>query len=501
MSTFNQGVFTSPGAGGSIPPGQDVFVKVSAADSTTGYLEDKINNGTGCGDLIFAVQNPGGNEVLGVKTNILRANCLFVSKSGNDGTAVRGNFACHYLTVDAATTAALSGDTIIIYPGTYLTANSLGKDGVSYYGYPGVTITGNGVPGISATGNITTGFYGHMIITAIANHPVFENGANTVLHLECEEVISAASGSLGVIVIGDGNFTGRVHKRLLCQDVIDAFDVQGSGVIDIECPLITDDGAGRDSSGKGIVFIHSYSGPSCSITASIIKGNVRGHIIYANQVDSASKITIKANYFQNDWGGTLSDNSSVANIQEFTGDASLSNFNIYGDIYALGKDMRGIVSTKVSTGILNYYGNIYTDSGPAILLASSNFRIYHYGNATQQGINSAPTTPTLILGSTASINYQQGGYYKNVGGTIIGSCTTSPPIFVDMAGGAGGNIKEVIFQNTTIVDLGGFGASIDGLAAEQIKIYAAQANVDLNPAQVTNIIAPTTLIIDVNIIG
>jgi hypothetical protein len=47
------------------------------------------------------------------------AGTCYVSKAGNDATAVRGNLALPFLTVQAALTAALSGDTISIGPGTY----------------------------------------------------------------------------------------------------------------------------------------------------------------------------------------------------------------------------------------------------------------------------------------------------------------------------------------------------------------------------------------------
>lgn len=46
-------------------------------------------------------------------------NTLFVSKEGVDGTGERQNLTKHFLTVQAALAKALSGDTIVIYPGVY----------------------------------------------------------------------------------------------------------------------------------------------------------------------------------------------------------------------------------------------------------------------------------------------------------------------------------------------------------------------------------------------
>lgn len=46
-------------------------------------------------------------------------NSVFVSKSGDDATGVRGRFDRQFLTIQAAVNAWQEGDTIIIYPGTY----------------------------------------------------------------------------------------------------------------------------------------------------------------------------------------------------------------------------------------------------------------------------------------------------------------------------------------------------------------------------------------------
>jgi hypothetical protein len=49
-------------------------------------------------------------------------NTLFVSKNGNNATAVRNDWTKPFLTIQAAITAALAGDTIYIFPGTYAEA-------------------------------------------------------------------------------------------------------------------------------------------------------------------------------------------------------------------------------------------------------------------------------------------------------------------------------------------------------------------------------------------
>jgi len=61
-------------------------------------------------------------------------NILIVSKGGDNSRAERGNTVLHYTTIDAAQTDAVSGDTIIVFPGSYSVPNGvlLGKNGITY---------------------------------------------------------------------------------------------------------------------------------------------------------------------------------------------------------------------------------------------------------------------------------------------------------------------------------------------------------------------------------
>jgi len=65
---------------------------------------------------------------------------LFVAKTGNDLTASIGDISKPYLTLEAAKSAAVTGDLIYVYPGTYnvttTATEGLAKDGVRYYFSP-----------------------------------------------------------------------------------------------------------------------------------------------------------------------------------------------------------------------------------------------------------------------------------------------------------------------------------------------------------------------------
>ncbi len=81
------------------------------------------------GKLIEIALGGGGGSFAGLPLQ----NTLYVSKNGNDGTALRTRIDLPYLTLEAAHTAALAGDTIVVHPGTYELATPLFlKDGVNY---------------------------------------------------------------------------------------------------------------------------------------------------------------------------------------------------------------------------------------------------------------------------------------------------------------------------------------------------------------------------------
>jgi len=79
-----------------------------------------------------------GSALTGVSGGTNLTQSLFVSPSGNDGTAVVGDLAKPFSTILGATGSANIGDTIIVYPGTYSSETSnIIKDGVNYYFHAG----------------------------------------------------------------------------------------------------------------------------------------------------------------------------------------------------------------------------------------------------------------------------------------------------------------------------------------------------------------------------
>lgn len=86
------------------------------------------------------------------------ANTVFVMANGSDATGQRERFDLPFATPWAAVAAAVAGDTVIIYPGNYTTANleNIVKDGVKIHMYSGAVMS--------------------FTSTSLSNRPLADNG-------------------------------------------------------------------------------------------------------------------------------------------------------------------------------------------------------------------------------------------------------------------------------------------------------------------------------------
>jgi len=138
----------------------DEKVKVSADDTTEGYLEQKIVAGK---NIIIDTLFPAGDEDLQISAAIGTGKSLWVDiTNGNNATAISGSLSYSYLTIGAAVTAAVAGDTVLVLPGVYAEVIEVNKDisVIGVGGYPVTTIagTGGGSPTVSLGIGSITGF-------------------------------------------------------------------------------------------------------------------------------------------------------------------------------------------------------------------------------------------------------------------------------------------------------------------------------------------------------
>lgn len=501
MGGFNNSIWSGT-AGTPIPPppAQDIYVKVSAADTTTGYLSDKVVN-DGCNDITLSIVNPGGNEQLGIKTNITRGNTLFVSKTGDDATASRENMACHYETVEAAIADAQSGDTVVVYTGVYLLSTPIQKQGVSVYLMPFAELSGNGVPVAQLHNNELFFIYGNGILSATGAAVIDQNSADSYLTVECDFIVGS-TGVVYTIWIVNGTFSGKVNQSVNCSTNAGALYISGTGNVNFFCPTMADGStsdADRPGLGYTIIYLLNYSGRAFITCDSVI--GWQGGPTIAIQSTESSYISLTANYMKNNWAGNLpGGNTSVLNVLATGADKSANNCIIKGNIYATSR-VRGLIALyNNNTGRLYFEGNIWCELGYGVYNCSSDYMIDHNGDVVQIGSSSAFGAVRVGLDNAGS-SFYAGGTYKNKNGTISTESTTEPPVVVEINKTSYPDSK-VIFKETTLIELGGLGyCVISGDASvQEIYIYKAESNVDVDVATITNGIAPTTLIIDTNIV-
>lgn len=147
-------------------------------------------------------------------------NTVFVDASfGDDGTGARERMDLPFLTLEAASTAASSGDTVVVRPGAYTPATSIAKTGVNWH-----FEAGSGVNMSAATGAIISDA-GGAIVCSITGYAAFTRSgspgascnivrmtnASSVIHMECASLTNtlgeSAAGDAAAIYHGEGSFT------------------------------------------------------------------------------------------------------------------------------------------------------------------------------------------------------------------------------------------------------------------------------------------------------
>lgn len=98
-------------------------------------------SGSGTATASFGTYIGDGSQLTGISAGTNFTQSLFVSPSGDNGTAVVGDITKPFATILSATASANIGDTIVVYPGTYSSETSnIIKDGVNYYFHAGSTV-------------------------------------------------------------------------------------------------------------------------------------------------------------------------------------------------------------------------------------------------------------------------------------------------------------------------------------------------------------------------
>lgn len=212
------------------------------------------------GSTNWAVLASGGG-VSGSATGDGGAGGVWVSKSGSDSTGTRGDVTKPFLTLGAAKTNALSGDTIFVMPGTYDEKNLL-KTGVNWHFFRGAKVIYTGAEQGAIFEDDSDGANTN-IISSITGYGEFDNqgsAADSVLYCRRISTISlqglSATADWFVVDIGNpGPGTNTVTLSDLTINGTDAYPLyvnNSNAVVTLNrCKLVSTD---LDQNGTAIEF-------------------------------------------------------------------------------------------------------------------------------------------------------------------------------------------------------------------------------------------------------
>ncbi len=281
---------------------------------------------------------------------------VHVMPSGSDATGQRADISKPFLTLEAASTAAIAGDTIIVYPGTYTPAANIHKNGVNWYFHKGAIINTAGILfSVSGTGGNVMG-YADFVVTAGGDPVYIKNHASDKL-FQCDSVTG-----------------GRAVQSNLADSVY----------------TMTVDVRNRISSGNNY-SIYSAVATNWHITCPIIENNAIG--LYTIEAQSCTTYNINATTILNA-AGLLSINTFGAT----GGTINATRTNTISCAYGLVnvKYVQGTLSLN-SDSTFNGYATTYSGNG-----GRHEGGMYESINMTSGGYSGSLQRATLIDGTAGS---------------------------------------------------------------------------------------------------
>ncbi len=306
-----------------------------------------------------------------------------------------GRFDLPFLTITAAQTAATSGQTIVVYPGTYTDFN-LGKDGVNYHFTNGAVIacTTHDMWIASDTSYTITGD-GEFVTTT---GDLFNISGTTILWVDCKRMSSTNSFSIET-------YTTATLYLNIKEDYVNTlnrhFSLNNDSSIYVSARLISLSAGGyavaTSTSSTTSLYINAERIVSAGTTMFDLTGNAEirtGSMSYTGSGVAIYSTSGTTAINQNYYGDLNSASSSLAidHTSTLTG-----TFNFYGRIISAGG-----ISITASTASYTFYNDIITNTStaPSILMSAATIRVKGRisnldANAASYGITK--TTGTLIL--------------------------------------------------------------------------------------------------------
>lgn len=393
---------------------------------------------------------------------------LFVSSLGVDATAVREDFVFHFLTLDAALTAAQSGDLIVLYPGAYTCSNPLGLSVVSeltIFAHPGVSITGAPLF-VDFLEGFTLSGYADLICTGGGSgSSLIASGLNINVNIQCNSFFSQDSS---LVIGGSGIFCKfEVFDAMFFTGATYGLAFSGNGMIDPNNITVK---------GKRFIGMNTaaFFGPHYNITFLTGLTNVAGSRVWLEF--EQYYFTGAANY------------EYPFSVSGTPGGDFNYHITIKGNIYFIdGPPIEGAglwvqytntLDASVPDAGVYFYGNVIVDDDHNGI-GLRNGKIFHIGDIKTENGSCVLLDQFLEAALTSTYIHNGGTLYSKNGFGIEYDAPQHMAILKD---------SKIITP----------AASIEGPAASTYQCLSVYAQTAPN-VNVTNIIAATTIIVDAQI--
>lgn len=311
---------------------------------------------------------------------------------GNDGTGAKYSQFKPYATITAAQTAAVSGDTIVVYPGTYSETN-LGKTGVNYHLLNGCIVAATTGNGFVDTGGLVYSITGDGEITSTTGNAIEANAGGTI-SVACKKISSTTGYCL----------YSRNASVIYANVQVSVISTLGRCYVLNDTSYLFVTTQVTTSGGYAVAYSNSGS-TTLSLISSVINGTgttlfdilgfteIYGHMVYSG-VGSAI-VCSGAGVVKHNFHGQLVNESSAKAV-EFTA-ANTGYVRFYNSINGTGViDVSGCLAT------FTFYDEISTQivAAPSITMTTGTVKVLSRitnldNNAASYGV--LKTAGTLIL--------------------------------------------------------------------------------------------------------
>lgn len=332
----------------------------------------------------------GPNELLLGKT-------LYVSKLGDDATAIPYDIAKHYLTITAAKNDAVAGDTIVVHPGTY-SETSLYKNGVNYHFINGAILQLTGtdiaftVNDASARCKVTGDL--EVVSTGLTQNVTVLQVLSTtaIVFFECKNINVGGNA----FSIQQGTTTVNVKECAKANKIV-LFIGAGSSTSNLVFTAKKLIWTGNNEAlaiFSGVIYIGSAHAGKSIITVDEISNEGTGGCDMITVADVPGSIYIKCPKIVNNFAGFGTVGLLTTNRIGF--------LRVEGNIYssAAGSLAGGICTAIAENTNYDHYvefvGDIHVDKNYALLMYNGPAKVKYSGNMYGNNIGDGSVSITTV---------------------------------------------------------------------------------------------------------